>query len=343
MTMRPASGKSRPAIRRRSVVLPEPEGPSRARSSPSAISRERSLTAAKASKRRETWSMTMLIRAAGLHHVLEPERRDGDEREGRGGGEGAGDVEVVVEELDVERQGVGLAADRARDHRDRAELAHGAGVGEERAVEQRPADVRQRDEAEGLPGAGAERERGLLVLGALGLHQRDELAGDEGGGDEEADEHDRRHREHHLHAPGRERRPEQALLAVEEEVDGAGDDRRDREGDLDQRDHQLAAGELVARHHPGGGDAEDHVDRHDDHRGQHGQEDRVAHVGRGDVAQVAADAVGESGDEDQRERHHERQRRDDEREGDEEAAPPVPPGAVSCGVHSGGPRPGGCW
>ena len=73
----------------------------------------------------------------------------------RGDREGADEVVVVVEDLDVQRHRVGLAADVAGDHRDRAELAHRARVAQQHAVEQAPLDVGQRD----APGRSASRWR----------------------------------------------------------------------------------------------------------------------------------------------------------------------------------------
>ena len=43
--MRPSSGVSSPATMRRSVVLPQPEGPSRAKNSPSSMDRDTLSTA----------------------------------------------------------------------------------------------------------------------------------------------------------------------------------------------------------------------------------------------------------------------------------------------------------
>src|SRR5260221_2799579 len=51
MTTSPASGRSRPAIRRSVVVLPAPVGPSSTTNSPSAIESERSRTASTSPKR----------------------------------------------------------------------------------------------------------------------------------------------------------------------------------------------------------------------------------------------------------------------------------------------------
>ena len=57
MKMRPASGVSKPASMRSSVVLPQPEPPSSANISPRAISRSTPSTAATAPKRLVTPSM----------------------------------------------------------------------------------------------------------------------------------------------------------------------------------------------------------------------------------------------------------------------------------------------
>jgi hypothetical protein len=78
--------------------------------------------------------------------------------------------------------------------RHRAELAHRPGVGEDHAVQQAPLDVGQGDVPEGLPAVGAEHHRGFFFLLALRLHQRDQLAGDEGEGDEHGGQHDARAR-----------------------------------------------------------------------------------------------------------------------------------------------------
>ena len=96
--------------------------------------------------------------------------------------------------------GVGQAAHVARDDGDGAELAHGAGIAEKDAVEQRPADIRQGHGQKGAQPRGAERQGRLFVGRALLLHQRDELAGDERKGHEDRGEHDARQREDDLDA-----------------------------------------------------------------------------------------------------------------------------------------------
>ena len=76
---------------------------------------------------------------------LRTKRHQREQREQRGDGEGRDEVVFVVENFDVERHGVGLAADVAGHHGDRAEFAHRPGVAEKHAVEQAPLDVRQGD------------------------------------------------------------------------------------------------------------------------------------------------------------------------------------------------------
>ena len=87
---------------------------------------------------------------------LQGERDEREQRQQRGDREGRRESVFVVKNLDLQRHGVGLAPNLARDHRDRAELAHGARIAEQNAVEQRPFHIRQRDEQERLEAAGAE-------------------------------------------------------------------------------------------------------------------------------------------------------------------------------------------
>ena len=181
---------------RSSVVLPEPDGPSSATSSPELISSETPCSAGVSpkalidvldrhihrqpphvgdsaagrvaspdpggvvhiiSRRRASigffpqWRRCAASSPAKRHSRsgLHGERDEGEEGEQRGDREGGAVHVLVVENLDLQRHGVGLAADLAGDHRHGAELAHGAGVAEKHAVEQRPFDVRQRDAEEG--------------------------------------------------------------------------------------------------------------------------------------------------------------------------------------------------
>ena len=95
------------------------------------------------------------FRMAALEQRLEAERDQRQHGEQRGSRECADEVVFVVEDLDVQRQRVGLAADVAGDHRHGAELAHRACVAQQDAIQHAPADVGQRDHAEDAPAAGA--------------------------------------------------------------------------------------------------------------------------------------------------------------------------------------------
>ena len=177
----PASGASSPAISAAAWSCPSPTGPSSATSSPVWISR---LTCR--ARRTSPKLLRMLLTSILMRQVLPPSRCAcgcfargltrrssdtlGDQRHQRQQGQQrrdrkrGGELVVVVQNLDVQRHRVGLPADMARDHRDRAELAHRARVADHHAVEQPPLDVGQRDAKEGLPSARAQRERRLLLL-----------------------------------------------------------------------------------------------------------------------------------------------------------------------------------
>ena len=292
------SGVSSPAISRSSVVLPEPDGPSSAISSPERMSSETSCSAGKRSNSLRTLSTRTSIpksfRAVSGRGLPRDRRRSAiratvfstsvtsaSTASSEATAKAAGEIVLVVEDFDMQRHGVGLAANVARHHRHRAELAHGAGIAEQHAVEQAPFDVGQRHVPEGLPAAGAERQRRFLVAGALLLHQRDQFARDEREGDEDRGEHDAGHREDDLDAVRLEPRPEEAAGAEQQHVDQARDHRRHREGQVDQRGQEGLALELELGDRPGGGDAEDQVERHGDRRDQQRQPDRRQRVGIG--------------------------------------------------------------
>lgn len=90
----------------------------------------------------------------------------------------------------------GAPADVARHHRHRTELAQCARTAQQHAVQQCPADVRQRDVPERLPAAGPQAERSQFFVRALLLHQRHQFARDEGKRHEDGRQHDARQREH---------------------------------------------------------------------------------------------------------------------------------------------------
>src|SRR5690606_32680664 len=268
---RPVSGVRRPATTLSSVVLPEPEGPSSAMSSPGSASSDTPRSAAAASKARLTSSsltatdspqsmpprpapssadhMTRLREVvAPLEDGLDDERDERQQREQRRQRERGDPVVLVVEDLDLQRDRVRLAADVAGDDGGGAELAHRARVAQQHAVEEPPTHVRQRDEGEDLPAAGAQRERRLLVLAAQLLHHRHELPGHERHGHEERGQHDAGHGEHDLDAARLQEGPKVALRAEQQEVDDTGDDGRDGERQVDERDEERLAAELELRH-----------------------------------------------------------------------------------------------
>src|SRR3954469_24554423 len=157
---------------RSSVVLPEPDGPSSASNSPSATLRSTSSSAAKPPN-----FFTMLrtsIATGELSFVQMPfenglcqqcdQRQHGQQRRDR---ERRYELVFVVENLDQQRHGVGLAANVSGYHRYRAELAHGAGVAQQHAIQHAPFDIGQSDAEERLQAGGAERDRRLLLLCAL--------------------------------------------------------------------------------------------------------------------------------------------------------------------------------
>src|SRR5437867_4227603 len=129
MTSRPALADSSPAMMRRRLVLPEPEGPSRARNSPRSTARSMpSSTEPWPKCLLRPWIVTLMsdtglgdggetLAIAKLEQALEHERHQPQPGQQRGYGEGAHRVIFVVERLDVERHRVGGAADAAGNDR----------------------------------------------------------------------------------------------------------------------------------------------------------------------------------------------------------------------------------
>ena len=177
-------------------------------------------------------------------------------------------VVFVVEDLDVQRQGVGDTADMPGNHRHRAELAHRPRGAEHHAVDQAPLDVRQGHVPEHLPAVGAEQAGGFLLLGALLLHQRDQFAGDEGHGDEEGHQDALAAKLELAHAPGGGDTEQQ----VERHRDGHRDQGQLQRGQRVGFEDRLEEGAetLLQRL------AQDHVERQQEEQGedQPGQDDQ---------------------------------------------------------------------
>src|SRR3954470_14759611 len=320
---RPPSANSSPARMRRSVVLPEPEGPRSPRNSPSAISRFTRSRTSVFSKLLTSPSTVMRMPAsvyarrapraaeAPFEHRFDSERDKSHQRKQRGDREGGGKGVIVVKHLDVQRHGVGEPDDVARHDRDGAELADSAPVAEEHAVEQAPLDVGQRHAPEGLEAVRAEDQGGLLLGRALGFHEGDELACDEGQRDEERRERDAWHREDDLHAVRRKPGAKQALQTEEQHVDEPRDDRRDGKGQVDERQQRALAPELELSDRPGGCEAKERVERHADRCGKYRELDRGARLGLRESGEIDARtfAKGLGKHEDQREHEEESEER----------------------------------
>src|SRR5690554_1551084 len=170
---------------RSSVVLPDPDGPNNAVSSPSFRERLTSSTATKSLKRLLTRSISILMGVSSLAvsrrmlALIQPFDKtfdgNGDQREAgqqRRDRKRCREHVLVVEHFNVQRHGVGLPPNAAGYHRHRTELAQGPGVTENHAVDQPLFDIGQSDVPEGLPATGTKGQRCLLFLLALLLHQR---------------------------------------------------------------------------------------------------------------------------------------------------------------------------
>ena len=117
---------------------------------------------------------------------------------------------------------------------------------------------------------------------------------------------------------GDEVHADRAVRPVERQQHDAGDDRRQREGQVDEGVDDALARELVAHEHPGDQRAEHGVDEGDDRRDAEREEQRRARGRRGDRVPEAADAVverlGQHGGQRQQHDHAEPQHGDAEPE-----------------------------
>src|SRR5258706_8084613 len=208
----------------------------------------------------------------------------------------------------MQGQGVGLAADVARDHRDRAEFSHRAGVAQQDSIEHPPAHVRQRYDAEYAPAAGAHRERGFLIIAPLRLHERDQLPRDEGESDESRGEHHARHREDDLEIVIAQPVAEPAAGAEHQHKNQTGDDRRHREGQVDERQEKPLGAKFKLADRPGRRDAKDGIQRHGNRCHGEGHAHGGQRVSVGQCLPVGDRAVGEGLHEDGHQRQQQEQR-----------------------------------
>src|SRR2546425_4459719 len=249
--------------------------------------------------------------------ALDDESRHGEEGEERGDGEGGGELVLVVEDLDVERNRRRQAPDVPRHDRDRTELPHRARVAEHDAVQQPPADLGKAPPPDRLPPVRAERARRFLFLAPLGLHQRDQLPGHERAGHEDGCQQHSGQGEDDLDVVLLQPGAEKTLQAEKKHVDQTGDNRRDGERKVDERDEHVLPRELELGDGPGRCQPEDHVQRHGDPCDQQCQTDGGPGVRLADRLDVGGSAFLEGVDEHGREGDEEEQRKERERGADE--------------------------
>ncbi|MND94044.1 hypothetical protein D3C80_862480 [compost metagenome] len=257
---------------------------------------------------------------AVLEEGLQDQRHQRQNRQQGGGRKGADEVILVVENLDVQRQGVGQAANMAGYHRDSPELAHGPGIGQQHAIQQGPADVGQGDEDKDCGGPCAQGQGGQFLVRPLLLHQRDQLARHIGQGDKDGRQDDGDRGEHDLQPgrvqPGRE----PARSAEQQNPDQAGNNRRHRQRQVDQSHQQGLADEVEAGDAPGGGQTEDGVQRRGDGRGHEGQAGGGPDIGLGQADGRRAHALAQSFGQDDAERREHDQHQPQQGQADQQAA-----------------------
>ena len=116
---------------------------------------------------------------------------------------------------------------------------------------------------------------------------------------------------------------EQADRSPEQQQRRADDDRRDRDGQVDEDAERPLAAEAVARQHVRGVRAEDGVDRGRRERDEQAEAQRELRLGRGEDLDEVGGAAAEGEDEDGRERHEDQRQQDEQHDPDRErGAPP---------------------
>jgi hypothetical protein len=132
-------------------------------------------------------------------------------------------------------------------------------------------------------------------------------------------------------------RAEPALRAEHEDVDEAGDDRRDGEGKVDQGREEALAPEAELRDRPRRADAEDDIGRDDDRDREQSQADRRKGVGIADRGKVESEALVEGLGKDDDERQDEEEGQ--ERQRDRRQYPARPRGIAHRAGRGGAGRP----
>ena len=117
----------------------------------------------------------------------------------------------------MQGHGVGAPTNMSGNHRHRAELAHGAGVAKNHAIQQAPLDGQATRKKVCHPLAPSAVPAFLFL--ALGLDQRDQLSRNKGKRNEDGGQHDSRHCEDNLQIVPDKPWPEQPLQSEEQNID----------------------------------------------------------------------------------------------------------------------------
>ena len=227
---------------------------------------------------------------------------------------------VVVAALDasedVDGGDLGLEREVPGDDDERPELAHGLREGERDSRQERGRDVREDDAAERRQLRGAERVRRLLELGVELLEDGLDRSDDERQRHEHQREHDRGLRVGDVH-------PDRRGRAVQSEQGEAGDDGRQRKGQVDDRVHERLPAEVVANQDPGRDRAEHRVHHGDGDRGPNGELERSDGLGARDRVPEALRAVASRLPDEgrDRKRDHDREKGRHKAEGQDRAGP----------------------
>ncbi len=203
-----------------------------------------------------------------------------------------------------------------RHHRNSAELAHSACVAQDDAVDESPANLGQGDPKEQPPAARPQDQRCFLLGIACCLQGRQNLASHKGESDKGGGQHDARRGEDDLDVVVRKPLPAETLAAEQKNEDQARDDRRHREGQIDERDEKVASGKAVFRNQPGRRHAEYRVERNNQKRSQKSESDGRHGFWLTDRPQVRAQSLfhglREHGSQGQQ--HHQGQKRQRQRD-----------------------------
>ena len=259
-----------------------------------------------------------LLRLFALEQIFEEERDERKHAQDDGRGECGRRGIFLVAAFHEERERLCPANNVSRNDADRTKLAHRARIREHDAIKESPSNVWERHIPEHLKLVSAERSRRLFVAEVRLLEQWNEFLGDEGQRDEERREHHARQREDYLEAEKLEYGRVESVASVEEHEHESHNDRADREGQIEERDHRALARELISRDVERTHDAEDGVERHGNARADERHLDRLEKVVVNHGGEEGPWAIFEGLDEDVRQRQNHDEEHPHEGQCDEE-------------------------